>query len=134
MMKLIDVIYGEFEVEPIFEKLINTKEIQCLKRSPRLLIYSVTSIICFSLTGCGNVWKQADSQQVASEEPLLEATLESEIGKFSLSEDTEKFLFGKWKVKKLLGFYESWNDASEYLNGQDIIGNELIIQSDFFHH
>ena len=31
-MKLIDSIYGEFEVEPIFELLISTKEMQRLKR------------------------------------------------------------------------------------------------------
>lgn len=91
------------------------------------------------------ILSQSDNQQVVSDEPIatediidngeesnLAAELEPEIGEFSLSDDTKKFVFGKWRVKKLLGFYRSWNDASEYPNGQDIIGNKLIIQSDFF--
>lgn len=115
-----------------------------MKISIRLIIYLVTSILCFSLAGCGSQSK-SENQQMVSEEPIatedvinksadssLDTTLEPEIGKFSLSEETKEFLFGKWKVKKLLGFHESWNDASEYPNGQDIIGNELIIQSDTF--
>lgn len=31
-MKLKDSIYGEIQVEPIFEQLINTKEVQRLKK------------------------------------------------------------------------------------------------------
>lgn len=31
-MKIEDIVYGEFEVEPVFEKLINTKEMQRLKK------------------------------------------------------------------------------------------------------
>lgn len=115
-----------------------------MKKSLKLFICSITSILCFSLVGCGNI-SLSKNEQATTEELLvtentidkrddssLDATLEPEIGEFSLSDDTEKFLFGKWKVKKLLGFYESWNDASEYPNGQDIIGNVLTIQSDTF--
>ena len=100
-----------------------------MKIRPKLFIYLVTIILCLSLSGCGSV-SQSDNQQVVSEEPIateeiidngeesnLDAELEPEIGEFSLSDDTKKFVFGKWRVKKLLGFYRSWNDASEYPNG-----------------
>lgn len=50
----------------------------------------------------------------------------------SLDSETEKSFYGTWKVEKLLGFANSYNDASEYPTGQQIIGDELIINEDFF--
>ncbi|UOK64988.1 hypothetical protein MT997_11705 [Paenibacillus sp. OVF10] len=43
-----------------------------------------------------------------------------------------KKFYGTWKVEKLLGFANSYNDASEYPTGQKFIGDELIIKKDFF--
>ena len=59
-------------------------------------------------------------------------TSEPFIGHIDLDSETEKFLYGTWKVEKLLGFGNSWNDASEYPTGQKIIGDEIVIKKDFF--
>ncbi|EKN67087.1 hypothetical protein P9E76_20070 [Schinkia azotoformans] len=50
----------------------------------------------------------------------------------NLDSETETFFYGTWKVEKLLGFANSYNDASEYPTGQKIIGDEFIIKKDFF--
>ena len=113
-----------------------------MRKKSRVIIYSIISVLCFSMTGCGTV-STSEEQATALEEPIVtedmneddfivESEREPVFEPFPLSVDTEKFLFGKWKVKKLLGFYNSWNDASEYPNGQDIIGDEIIIQADVF--
>ncbi|EKN71154.1 hypothetical protein P9E76_20525 [Schinkia azotoformans] len=49
-----------------------------------------------------------------------------------MDSETEKSFYGTWKVEKLLGFANSYNDASEYPTGQKIIGDEFIIKKDFF--
>jgi len=59
-------------------------------------------------------------------------TSEPFIGHMSLDSDTENFFYGTWKVEKLLGFANSWNDGSEYPTGQKVIGDEIIIRKDFF--
>ena len=113
-----------------------------MRKKSRVIIYSIISVLCFSMTGCGTV-STSEEQATALEEPIVtedmneedfivESEQEPVLGPFPLSVDTEKFLFGKWKVKKLLGFCNSWNDASEYPNGQDIIGDEIIIQANVF--
>ncbi|MGG0935341.1 hypothetical protein ABHN11_04390 [Brevibacillus centrosporus] len=50
----------------------------------------------------------------------------------NLDSETEKLFYGTWKVEKLLGFANSYNDASEYPTGQKMIGDEFIIKKDFF--
>ncbi|MNW25392.1 hypothetical protein D3C74_21330 [compost metagenome] len=50
----------------------------------------------------------------------------------NLDSETEKFIYGTWKVKKHLGFADSYNDASEYPTGQKFIGDDLIIKKDLF--
>lgn len=59
-------------------------------------------------------------------------TSEPFIGRMNLDSETENFFYGTWKVEKLLGFANSYNDASEYPTGQKIIGDEIIIKKDFF--
>lgn len=59
-------------------------------------------------------------------------TLEPFVGSMDLDNETEKFFYGTWKVEKLLGFANSYNDASEYPNGQKVIGDEIIINKNFF--
>ncbi len=46
--------------------------------------------------------------------------------------ETAEFFYGTWKVDKLLGFANSYNDASEYPTGQHVIGDELIINEHLF--
>ena len=59
-------------------------------------------------------------------------TYEPFIGRINLDSETENFFYGTWKVEKLLGFANSYNDASEYPMGQKVIGDEFIIKKDFF--
>lgn len=116
----------------------------------RLFICSMVGILCFSFVICGDTYSsknnittsetpvstenntQSDSDTLSEVPPSTEETwyIDSNdylMGEFPLSDTTKKFFFGKWKVKKLIGFCKSWNDASEYPNGQDIIGNQLIL-------
>lgn len=55
------------------------------------------------------------------------------VDRISLDSETAQNFYGTWKVEKLLGFANSYNDASEYPTGQKIIGDKVIIEKDFFH-
>ncbi|QDH21457.1 hypothetical protein [Saccharibacillus brassicae] len=50
----------------------------------------------------------------------------------TLDSATEKYFYGTWKVEKLLGFANSYNDASKYPTGQKFIGDQLVIEKDYF--
>ncbi|MEK4848696.1 hypothetical protein NST04_02225 [Paenibacillus sp. FSL H7-0756] len=88
------------------------------------------------LSGCGSdkpatVTQGADdssSKQVTTQRNSDYCTTEST----SLDSETENYFYGTWKVEKLLGFANSYNDASEYPTGQKFIGDELIIKKDLF--
>lgn len=107
------------------------------------------SVLFISLVGCsngamagsaaGNSSTVESSSISALNEP--ESELQSDalwdmrepfIGRKEIDSETEQFILGTWKVEKLLGFGDSYNDASEYPNGQKIIGDEITIQKDFF--
>ncbi|MDH6352558.1 hypothetical protein [Brevibacillus sp. 1238] len=102
-----------------------------------LLVCIMVMLILAS--ACGNV--EMTSNPPTSSEPKPE-TDESIIQKntsdcfnaenINLDSETEKYFYGVWKVEKLLGFANSWNDASEYPTGQKFIGDEIIIKKDFF--
>lgn len=59
-------------------------------------------------------------------------TSEPFVGRMDLDSATEKLFYGTWKVEKLLGFANSYNDASEYPTGQQVIGDEIIINKAYF--
>ncbi|MBY3618004.1 hypothetical protein HGO21_00440 [Acinetobacter sp. CUI P1] len=96
-------------------------------------------IMLMLASACGNV--EMTSNPNTSNEPKPE-TDESIIPKntsvycaqesMNLDSETEKNFYGTWKVEKLLGFANSYNDASEYPTGQKFIGDEIIIKKDFF--
>ncbi|WP_340022686.1 hypothetical protein MHI24_27345 [Paenibacillus sp. FSL K6-1096] len=100
------------------------------------------TILAGSLAGCSQATEPAGAQhipvtpapeQAAQEENLIPRnTSEPFIGRMELDQATEEFIYGTWKVDKLLGFANSYNDASEYPTGQDIIGDELVIHQDYF--
>lgn len=110
----------------------------------RLSMILKISILAFCLAGCSQTAEPADAQHVpvtpapqsepaAQEENLIPlSTSEPFIGRMDLDQATEEFIYGTWKVDKLLGFANSYNDASEYPTGQDIIGDELVIHKDYF--
>ena len=77
-----------------------------MRKKSRVIIYSIISVLCFSMTGCGTV-STSEEQATALEEPIItedmneedfivESERKPEIGRFSLSDDTKKFLFGKY--------------------------------------
>ncbi|NOU79395.1 hypothetical protein GC101_10945 [Paenibacillus sp. LMG 31459] len=96
-------------------------------------------IMLMLASACGNV--ETTSNPNTSSEPKAE-TEESIIPKntseyctddrINLDSETEKYFYGTWKVEKHLGFANSYNDASEYPTGQKFIGDELVIEKDFF--
>ncbi|WP_339797621.1 hypothetical protein MKY19_21760 [Paenibacillus sp. FSL R5-0744] len=96
-------------------------------------------IMLMLASACANV--EVTSKPNTSSEPISE-TDESIIPKntsvycaqdsINLNSETEKDFYGTWKVEKLLGFANSYNDASEYPTGQKFIGDEIIIKKDFF--
>ncbi len=53
-------------------------------------------------------------------------------GTMEWDRETAEFFYGTWKVERLLGFANSYNDASEYPTGQQVIGDELMINEHFF--
>lgn len=103
------------------------------------------SILAACLAGCSQASQPThptDAQHIpitpspkdaAPEEALIPLnTSEPFVGRMELDQATEEFIYGTWKVDKLLGFTNSYNDASEYPTGQDIIGDELVIHQDYF--
>lgn len=96
-------------------------------------------IMLMLASACGNV--EMTSNRNTPSEPKPE-TDESIIPKntsvycaqesINLDSETVKDFYGTWKVEKLLGFANSYNDASEYPTGQKFIGDEIIIKKDFF--
>jgi hypothetical protein len=53
-------------------------------------------------------------------------------GRMEWDRETAEFFYGTWKVDKLLGFANSYNDASEYPTGQQVIGDEIMINEHVF--
>jgi len=95
-------------------------------------------IMMMLASACGNV--ETTSNPNTSSEPtpeteesfIPENTSDCNVDRISLDSETEKYFYGTWKVEKLLGFANSYNDASEYPTGQKFIGDEIIIKKDFF--
>ncbi|MEO2210233.1 hypothetical protein ABGV40_04940 [Paenibacillus amylolyticus] len=91
------------------------------------------------LSGCGSDKPETVSQG-SGESPSKQVTTNPEqntsddctVDRISLDSETEKYFYGTWNVEKLLGFANSYNDASEYPTGQKFIGAKIIIEKDFF--
>ncbi|TGV30839.1 hypothetical protein EN829_035455 [Mesorhizobium sp. M00.F.Ca.ET.186.01.1.1] len=101
-------------------------------------ILLVCIMIMLMLTSaCGNV-EMTSSPNTSSEPETDESIIPKNTAEYcddvftNLDSETEKYFYGTWKVEKLLGFANSYNDASEYPTGQKFIGDELIIKKDFF--
>ncbi|WP_221443642.1 hypothetical protein [Paenibacillus sp. JGP012] len=89
------------------------------------------------LSGCGGPDKPATDTQGSGESPSKQVTTQQNnddctVERTSLDSETENYFYGTWKVEKLLGFANSYNDASEHPTGQKFIGDEIIIKKDFF--
>jgi len=120
-----------------------------VKMRGKVLILLIVSILSDCLIGCSNVSvlknqdngttinnvEEQDSTPTADDEVKEDDNnnpTELFVGRMALDSETEKFFYGTWKVEKLLGFANSYNDASEYPTGQKIIDDEIVINKDWF--
>ncbi|OKP83006.1 hypothetical protein [Paenibacillus sp. P32E] len=96
-------------------------------------------IMLMLASACGNVETTSNPNTSSEPTPASDESIipknKSEyctVDRISLDSETGKYFYGTWKVEKLLGFANSYNDASEYPTGQKFIGDEIIIEKDFF--
>lgn len=64
-------------------------------------------------------------------EPIEEFPSEEQESEYT-SEEIKELFFGEWEVSKLLGFSEVQNDYTNYPDGHDIIGNQILINENAF--
>ncbi|SDL32978.1 hypothetical protein SAMN05428961_104666 [Paenibacillus sp. OK060] len=102
-------------------------------------ILACMMIMLMLASACGNVEKTSNPNTSNEPKPeTQEAIIQKNtsdyctVDRISLDSETEKYFYGTWKVEKLLGFANSYNDASEYPTGQKFIGDKIIIEKDFF--
>ncbi|WP_413376440.1 hypothetical protein [Paenibacillus taichungensis] len=102
-------------------------------------ILACMMIMLMLASACGNVEKTSNPNTSSEPKPeTQEAIIQKNtsdyctVDRISLDSETEKYFYGTWKVEKLLGFANSYNDASEYPTGQKFIGDKVIIEKDFF--
>ncbi|MEJ9221280.1 hypothetical protein ACXFAU_14270 [Paenibacillus glucanolyticus] len=89
-------------------------------------------IMLMLASACGNV--EMTSPKPEKDESIIPKNTSKycTVERINLDTKTEKYFYGTWKVEKLLGFANSYNNASEYPTGQKFIGDEIIIKKDFF--
>lgn len=102
-------------------------------------ILACMMIMLMLVSACENVEKTSNPNTSSEPKPETpEAIIQKNtsdyctVDRISLDSETEKYFYGTWKVEKLLGFSNSYNDASEYPTGQKFIGDKIIIEKDFF--
>ncbi|WDQ35099.1 hypothetical protein PTQ21_13045 [Paenibacillus marchantiae] len=102
-------------------------------------ILACMMIMLMLASACGNVEKTSNPNTFSEPKPeTQEAIIQKNtsdyctVDRIYLDSETEKYFYGTWKVEKLLGFANSYNDASEYPTGQKFIGDKIIIEKDFF--
>lgn len=109
----------------------------------KVIVYLLMFLLLASLVGCSkeSALNKQDNQatkieqtiETSKEENIAPSnTSEPFVGAKKLDHDIEQFFYGTWKVEKLLGFADSYNDASEYPAGQKVIGDEIMISKDLF--
>lgn len=113
-----------------------------MKMREKVIVYLLMFLLSASLIGCSkeSVLDKHDNQTTKMEQTIETSkediapsnTSEPFVGAKELDHDTEQLFYGTWKVEKLLGFADSYNDASEYPTGQKVIGDEIMINKDFF--
>ncbi|MFJ2045507.1 hypothetical protein SAMN04487896_3202 [Paenibacillus sp. ov031] len=102
-------------------------------------ILACMMIMLMLASACGNVEKISNPNTSSELKPeTQEAIIQKNtsdyctVDRISLDSETDKYFYGTWKVEKLLGFANSYNDASEYPTGQKFIGDKIVIEKDFF--
>ncbi|MEC0106939.1 hypothetical protein P4H27_08315 [Paenibacillus taichungensis] len=102
-------------------------------------ILACMMIMLMLVSACENVEKISNPNTSSELKPeTQEAIIQKNtsdyctVDRISLDSETDKYFYGTWKVEKLLGFANSYNDASEYPTGQKFIGDKIVIEKDFF--
>ncbi|PIH60070.1 hypothetical protein [Paenibacillus sp. LK1] len=102
-------------------------------------ILACMMIMLMLVSACENVEKTSNPNTSSELKPeTQEAIIQKNtsdyctVDRISLDSETDKYFYGTWKVEKLLGFANSYNDASEYPTGQKFIGDKIVIEKDFF--
>jgi len=102
-------------------------------------ILACMMIMLMLVSACENVEKTSNPSTSSELKPeTQEAIIQKNtsdyctVDRISLDSETDKYFYGTWKVEKLLGFANSYNDASEYPTGQKFIGDKIVIEKDFF--
>ncbi|MEK3796558.1 hypothetical protein MKX42_32960 [Paenibacillus sp. FSL R7-0204] len=102
-------------------------------------ILACMMIMLMLASACGNVEKASNPNTSSEPKPETQEAIIPEnksdcfnAENINLDSETEQYFYGTWRVEKLLGFANSYNDASEYPTGQKFIGDEIIINKDFF--
>lgn len=95
------------------------------------------TILSFLVSACGNA--DPKSNQLNESKPVIEKSNTPKNNSeycsqetVRLDSDTENYFYGDWKIKKTLGFANSYNDASENPAGQKFTGDKIILGEDFF--
>ncbi|MFD2882092.1 hypothetical protein ACFTAO_49765 [Paenibacillus rhizoplanae] len=94
------------------------------------------------LSGCG-ADKPATVTQGTGDSPSKQITTQPEqntdrsgdctVDRIGLDSETAQNFYGTWEVEKLLGFANSYNDASEYPTGQKNSLEIKLSSKRFFH-
>lgn len=95
----------------------------CSKKFLAIILLILETAIIY--TGIRN----APSEKNPSSMSSPETTIQHSSNK---NEETLKFLFGNWNVTKLIGFTKIQNDYTNYPDGHDIIGNQILISKKRF--
>ncbi|WP_231888074.1 hypothetical protein [Paenibacillus glucanolyticus] len=89
-------------------------------------------IMLMLASACGNVEMTSNPNTSSEPKPEKDESIipknTSEyctVGRINLDTKTEKYFYGTWKVEKLLGFANSYNNASEYQQGKNLLEMKL---------
>lgn len=97
-----------------------------------IMIMLMLASACRNVEMTSNPNTSSESKPETNESIIPKNTSDCTVEHINLDSKTEKYFYGTWKVEKLLGFANSYNDASEYPTGQKFLGDEIINKKDFF--
>lgn len=104
-----------------------------MKRKSCKLALSVIALVligAFAIIKCESIGKNTEDNAVLpSISALPEPTFQdSEY----MNSETQNLIFGEWKISELMGFGKIQNDYTNYPDGDNVIGNHIIINKSVF--
>ena len=142
-------MYGLIRIKMERLEFMRSMQAETWRRTMKRKILAVSLVACLCLmTSCAQIHdtvteeSQAQSAQTMQTEAAdtetteaLDSTEESDTEYIDTTYTPEKIreiLFGEWKVSKFLGFTKVQNDYAIYPDGQDIIGDHIVINEHTF--